>query len=141
MVGWCCTVGAIPTNTNTHITNPTNTNTNITTLATTNNSNDNNLKATYLVRRGSGKPPTGWPSMPWKNSTTLVGRDSVSACSTRLCSSRLFCTINCARSPTTLLLGVTCVAWCVVCACACALMAAYHRRTLMMSPMARLAAA
>lgn len=46
--------------------------------------------------------------MPWKNSTTLVGRDSVSACSTRLCSSRLFCTINCARSPTTLLLGVTC---------------------------------
>ena len=38
----------------------------------------------------------------------LPGRDSRSACSTRLCSSRPFWTMNCARSPTTLLLGVTC---------------------------------
>ena len=38
----------------------------------------------------------------------LDGRDSASACATRLCSSRLLETMNWARSPTTLELGVTC---------------------------------
>ena len=44
---------------------------------------------------------------PWKYSTTLVGKESVSACSTTEVASRLFATKNCARSPTTLEDGVT----------------------------------
>mmetsp|Transcript_11496 Transcript_11496/g.48195 ORF Transcript_11496/g.48195 Transcript_11496/m.48195 type:complete len:228 (+) Transcript_11496:1360-2043(+) len=44
---------------------------------------------------------------PWKYSTTDVGNESVSACSTTDVASRLLATKNCARSPTTLLDGVT----------------------------------
>ena len=40
--------------------------------------------------------------------THLLGRESISACSTSECSSRLLATINWARSPTTLEEGVTC---------------------------------
>eukprot|EP00906_Rhabdomonas_costata_P002782 RCo004328 len=60
-----------------------------------------------LVRIGSGKPPSGCPSSPSKYSTTLLGKDSVSAFSSTAASLSLFCTMNCARSPTTLELGVT----------------------------------
>mmetsp|Transcript_1370 Transcript_1370/g.4649 ORF Transcript_1370/g.4649 Transcript_1370/m.4649 type:complete len:288 (+) Transcript_1370:889-1752(+) len=65
------------------------------------------LPLSTRLRSGSGKPPSGWPIMPCRNSTTLLGNESVSALSTTSFSSSLFCTMNCARSPTTLLLGVT----------------------------------
>mmetsp|Transcript_11679 Transcript_11679/g.43285 ORF Transcript_11679/g.43285 Transcript_11679/m.43285 type:complete len:228 (+) Transcript_11679:798-1481(+) len=44
---------------------------------------------------------------PWKYSTTDVGKDRVSACSTTLFASKLFATRNCAKSPTTFDDGVT----------------------------------
>lgn len=65
------------------------------------------LPLSTLVRSGSGKPPGGWPMRPSKYSTTDDGKLSSSAFSSRLSSSRLFCTMNCARSPTTFELGVT----------------------------------
>lgn len=40
----------------------------------------------------------------------LSGKLRLPACSFTLSSVRLFCTMNCARSPATLLLGVTCLA-------------------------------
>ena len=48
-----------------------------------------------------------WWCAGWVEIAHLVGSDSPSAFSTSECWSRLFCTMNCARSPTTLLLGVT----------------------------------
>ena len=44
----------------------------------------------------------------WGGSACLEGSERPSAFSSSCARSRLFCTMNCARSPTTLLLGVTC---------------------------------
>ena len=66
------------------------------------------LSLTMFLRSSSSNPPSGVPMYPWKYSTTLVGKLRVLAFSTTSSSLRWFCTINCARSPTTLELGVTC---------------------------------
>mmetsp|Transcript_6552 Transcript_6552/g.11308 ORF Transcript_6552/g.11308 Transcript_6552/m.11308 type:complete len:227 (+) Transcript_6552:810-1490(+) len=65
------------------------------------------LPLSTWVRSGSGKPPGGWPRRPWKYSTTEVGKERVAALSSRECCSSSFCTMNCARSPTTFEVGVT----------------------------------
>mmetsp|Transcript_5584 Transcript_5584/g.11376 ORF Transcript_5584/g.11376 Transcript_5584/m.11376 type:complete len:287 (-) Transcript_5584:1444-2304(-) len=54
-----------------------------------------------------GKPPAGWPMLPWKKSTTESGKERVAACARTASVSRSLDTMNCARSPTTLELGVT----------------------------------
>mmetsp|Transcript_27434 Transcript_27434/g.89805 ORF Transcript_27434/g.89805 Transcript_27434/m.89805 type:complete len:210 (-) Transcript_27434:2352-2981(-) len=65
------------------------------------------LPLSTLERSGSGKPPCGCPIWPCMYSTTEEGKLSCSACTSTASSSSSFCTINCARSPTTLELGVT----------------------------------
>jgi hypothetical protein len=60
------------------------------------------------VRRGSGKPPTGCPRYPWKNSTTDVGKSSSWARLRTSFFDNLLEVIHCAKSPTTLDDGVTC---------------------------------
>lgn len=60
-----------------------------------------------LVLKGSGNPPAGTPILPFMKSYMLSGKSSFSAFSTTLSSSKLFYTMNKARSPTTLEEGVT----------------------------------
>ena len=89
---------------------------------------------TCLGRRAAQRAPPAWPqsvlksvrkakapcslsATVWPQGHTpdaaqaqqahLPGKESCSARSTSVCSVSLFCTMNCARSPTTLLLGVT----------------------------------
>ena len=62
---------------------------------------------TTIACIGCGKPPCGMPIAPWKYSTTLEGKESVSACARTPSSSRPLAAMNCARSPTTLDDGVT----------------------------------
>ena len=61
-----------------------------------------------LVRRGSGNPPGGVPIAPCMYSTTDDGKDSSSARASTVSAVSLFCTKNCAKSPTTFDDGVTC---------------------------------
>jgi len=61
-----------------------------------------------LVRSGSGNPPGGTPMCPCMNWMTDCGKDSSSARSITDWASSLFCTRNCAKSPTTFDDGVTC---------------------------------
>ena len=57
--------------------------------------------------KGSGNPPWGCPMNPWRNSTTEEGKASSAALSWTDSLVKLFWTMNWARSPTTLELGVT----------------------------------
>lgn len=59
------------------------------------------------VRNGSGKPPTGCPRYPWKNSTTEDGKSKLSARSRTSALESEFDVIHWAKSPTTLEEGVT----------------------------------
>ncbi len=61
-----------------------------------------------FVLRGSGNPPRGIPISPAMKSMTELGKDSSPALSSTSCRVSLFCTMNWARSPTTLDDGVTC---------------------------------
>ena len=45
--------------------------------------------------------------LTWRNSMTELGKERVAACSFTSSEGNLFCTMNWARSPTILLLGVT----------------------------------
>mmetsp|Transcript_4665 Transcript_4665/g.18992 ORF Transcript_4665/g.18992 Transcript_4665/m.18992 type:complete len:310 (-) Transcript_4665:405-1334(-) len=59
------------------------------------------------ARSGSGKPPGGMPSAPWKNSTTDCGKERCAAFALTSAAERPLVTMNCARSPHVLEDGVT----------------------------------